>query len=67
MSPIFLVASGHVASNFGSLARLQAAIVIVNCTPSLSVPRSTVWAIDPTVLAHPKGSLIFFRRFCDRA
>ena len=46
MLPIFVVASGHVASNFGSLARLQAAMVIVNCTPSLSMPRSMVWAIE---------------------
>lgn len=65
--PIFLVVLRHVASNFGSLARLQAAMVIVNCAPSLSVPRSIVWAIEPTVLAHPKGSSIFFRRFCDTA
>ncbi len=64
---IFLVVLGHVASNFGSLARLQAAMVIVNCAASLSVPRSIVWAIEPTVLAHPKGSSIFLRSFCDTA
>lgn len=64
---VLLVVLGHVASNFGSLARLQAAMVIVNCAPSLSVPRSIVWVIEPTVLAHPKGSSIFLRRFCDTA
>ena len=67
MPAIFLLASGHVASSFGNLARLQAAMVMVNCAPSLSVPRSIVCAIEPTVLAQPKGSSIFFRRFCDMA
>jgi len=37
----------------GSRARLQAAIVRVNWTPTRLTPRSIVCAIGPTVLAHP--------------
>ena len=53
--------------SLGSRARLQAAMVRVNCAPSLSTPRSMVWAMVPTVFAQPKGSSIFFRRFCETA
>ena len=42
-------------------------MVRVNCAPSLSTPRSMVWAMVPTVFAQPKGSSIFFRRFCETA
>ena len=51
---------GQAARSFGNFARLQAAMVIVNCPRTLSRPRWTVWAIPPAVLAQPKGSSIFF-------
>ena len=55
------------ASSRGSFARLQATIVRVKRARTRWVPRSTVWAMPPMVLAQPIGSLIFFRRFCDTA
>ena len=55
------------AGSRGNLARLQAAIVRVKRVRTRSMPRNTVWAILPIVLAQPKGCPIFFRRFCERA
>ena len=53
----------HTVSSRRSRARLQAAIVRVNWAPTRLTPRSIVCAIGPTVLAQPKGSSIFLRRF----
>ena len=55
------------ASSFGNRARLLAAMVRVNRARTRSRPRRTVCAIPPTVLAQPKGSSIFLRRFLERA
>jgi len=55
------------ASSLGNRARLLATIVRVNRARTRSRPRRTVWAMPPTVLAQPKGSSIFLRRFWERA
>jgi hypothetical protein len=57
----------HAGSNRGSRARLQAAIARMNWAPTRLTPRSMVCATGPTVLAHPNGSQVFLRRFCEIA
>jgi len=57
----------QVASSFGSLAKLQAAIAKVKRARTRSTPRYRVCAMPPTVLTQPKGSSIFFRHRCDLA
>jgi hypothetical protein len=42
----------HAASSLGSRARLFAAIVRIKRERTRSMPRYTVWAIPPTVLAQ---------------
>lgn len=57
----------HAASNRGSRARSQAAIVTVDCAPTRFTPRRIVSAIGLTVLAQPTDSSIAFRQNCERA
>ena len=55
------------ASSFGSLARLQAAIVSVNRARTRSMPRYMICAMPPTVFVQPNGSSIFFLHRWDLA
>lgn len=49
------------ARSLGSLIRLQAAIVKVNCQPTQSIPRWRVLRRPAVALAQPKASSVRFR------